>query len=522
MQRSGLGRLRASNLGKSYGGRVVFEALDLGVGAGTRLALLGPNGSGKSTLLRLLAGELAPDEGAIERVPSALAVAYLPQERPRGADTVIDALRRRAGVASAEAELERAAHALGTGGPADAYEDALARYAVLAEDFDARAGAVCGELGVATRIDARLGELSGGQRARVALAAVALAQADVLLLDEPTNDLDADALDWLGGFLERFPGGLVVATHDRDVADALADELLVFDAGSRTPRLFAGSPEDLVAVAARERASQYDRFERTEERRRALESLLRARQNEARAGRRMTSRRGTKALGGKVRSASRALDRLERVEKPFEPWQLQLALATAARGSDVAVRLEDAVVQRGEFRLGPLSLELRPGDRLLVAGPNGAGKSTLLGALTGDLPLAAGTRAASDSSVFGTLDQDRALLSGERPLLDVLRAETGATETDARTTVAKFGLRRDDALRVCATLTPGERTRAQLALLVLRRMNVLVLDEPSNHLDVEALDQLVAALSDYPGATVLVTHDERLRTGYCATRTIRL
>jgi ATPase subunit of ABC transporter with duplicated ATPase domains len=521
MQRSGLGRLRASNLGKSYGGRVVFEALDLGVGAGTRLALLGPNGSGKSTLLRLLAGEIAPDEGAVARVPATLAVAHLPQERPRGEETVLDALRRRAGVAAAEAELERAAHALGAGGPAEPYEGALAYYAVLAEDFDVRAGAVCGELGVATRLDARVSELSGGQRARVALAAVALAQADVLLLDEPTNDLDADALEWLGGFLGRFPGGLVVATHDREVADALADELLVFDPGSRTPRLFAGSPEELVAAAARERASQYDRFERTEERRHALESLLRARQNEARAGRRMTSRRGTKALGGKVRSASRALDRLERVEKPFEPWQLQLALA-AARGSDVAVRLEDAVVERGSFRLGPLSLELRPGDRLLVEGPNGAGKSTLLAALTGDLTLAAGTRTASRSSVFGTLDQDRALLSGERPLLDVLRAETRATETEARTTVAKFGLRRDDALRACTTLTPGERTRAQLALLVLRRMNVLVLDEPSNHLDVEALDQLVAALADYPGATVLVTHDERLRTGYCATQTIRL
>jgi ATPase subunit of ABC transporter with duplicated ATPase domains len=224
----------------------------------------------------------------------------------------------------------------------------------------------------------------------------------------------------------------------------------------------------------------------------------------------------------KVRQAERLLDRNELPEKPFEPWQLQLALAAAARGSDVAVRLEDAVVERGSFRLGPLSLELRPGDRLLVEGPNGAGKSTILAALTGDLTLAAGTRTASRSSVFGTLDQDRALLSGERPLLDVLRAETRATETEARTTVAKFGLRRDDALRACATLTPGERTRAQLALLVLRRMNVLVLDEPSNHLDVEALDQLVAALADYPGATVLVTHDERLRTGYCATQTIRL
>jgi ATPase subunit of ABC transporter with duplicated ATPase domains len=521
MQRSPHGRLRASGIGKSYGGRVVFEALDLGVGAGTRLALLGPNGSGKTTLLRLLAGVDAPDEGRIERVPAALAVAYLPQERPRERETVEAALRRRAGLDAAERELEEAAAALAAGGGEERYERALARYSALGDDFDGRAAVVCGEVGV-PRLDALVAELSGGQRARVALATVALAEADVLLLDEPTNDLDADALDWLDGFLERFAGGLVVATHDRAVAAALADDLLVFEPGSRTPRLFAGSPDELADTAARERAAAYDRYERAEERRRDLDALLRERQGDAQAGRRMTSRRGTQALGSKVRSAAKALERLERPDKPFEPWQLQLALGAAARGSDVAVRLEGAVVERGGFRLGPLDVELRPGDRLLVAGPNGAGKSTLLGALTGDLPLAAGSRVAGRGTVFGTLDQDRALLASDEPVVSALGGATDASAEEIRTTLAKFGLRRDDALRPCTTLTPGERTRAQLALLVLRRMNVLVLDEPSNHLDGEALDQLVAALADYPGAVVLVTHDERLRTGYRPTQTIRL
>ncbi|MDX6504405.1 MAG: hypothetical protein QOE29_1530 [Gaiellaceae bacterium] len=519
MQRSPSGRLRALGISRSYGGRVVFEAVDLGVGADTRLALLGPNGCGKTTLLRLLAGVDEPDEGTVER--TGVDVAYLPQERPRGTETVEESLRRRCGLADAEQELERAAGSLATGGASDAYEHALARFGVLAEDFDARVRAVCADLRV-DAVEAPLAQLSGGQQARVALAAVALARADVLLLDEPTNDLDTDALEWLARYLEGFDGGLVVATHDRDVAGALADELLLFEPGSRTPRPFVGSPDELVDVAARERAAAYDRFERTEERRRALESLLRARQNQARAGRRMTSRRGTKALRTKVRSASRALERLDRPEKPFEPWQLQLALSAASRGSDVVARLERAVVERGAFRLGPLDLELRPGDRLLVAGPNGAGKSTLLGALTGELPLASGTRTIGQGTVFGTLDQDRALLSGPQPVLEAVRAGTGTTETETRTTLAKFGLRRDDALRAGATLTPGERTRAQLALLVLRRMNALVLDEPSNHLDLEALDQLTAALADYPGAAVLVTHDERLRHTFGATQTIRL
>src|SRR3954454_25052000 len=155
MQRSN-GRLRALGIGKSYGGRVVFEAVDLGVGADTRLALLGPNGSGETTLLRLLAAVDAPDEGTIER--AGIDVAYLPQERPRGVETVAESLRRRCGLAASEAELERTAAALATGGGEAAYEHALARFGVLAEDFEARVRSVCADLGVAA-VEAPLAQL---------------------------------------------------------------------------------------------------------------------------------------------------------------------------------------------------------------------------------------------------------------------------------------------------------------------------------------------------------------------------
>src|SRR3954451_24311986 len=156
------GRLRALGIGKSYGGRVVFEAVDLGVGADTRLALLGPNGCGKTTLLRLLAGEDTPDEGMVERI--GIDVAYLPQERPRGTETVAESLRRRSGLAASERELERTASALATGCGDAAYEHALARYSVRADDVDARMGAACADLRV-DALDAPLAELSGGQQA---------------------------------------------------------------------------------------------------------------------------------------------------------------------------------------------------------------------------------------------------------------------------------------------------------------------------------------------------------------------
>jgi ATPase subunit of ABC transporter with duplicated ATPase domains len=191
----------------------------------------------------------------------------------------------------------------------------------------------------------------------------------------------------------------------------------------------------------------------------------------------------------------------------------------ATRSGDVVVRLEDAVVERGSFRLGPLDLDVAWGDRLAIAGPNGSGKTTLLDALLGRLPLAAGSRWIGPGAILGELDQDRAALTGPRTLLEVLR---GLGQESARTLLAKFGLGADDVLRVASSLSPGERTRAGLALLTARGVNCLVLDEPTNHLDVEAIEALERALGAYEGTVLLVTHDRRFLEAFAPTRTIDL
>jgi ATPase subunit of ABC transporter with duplicated ATPase domains len=213
------------------------------------------------------------------------------------------------------------------------------------------------------------------------------------------------------------------------------------------------------------------------------------------------------------------LARVETVEKPYEPWELQLEIAPAARSGDVVLRLESAVVERGAFRLGPLDLEVGWGDRLAVAGPNGSGKTTLLDALLGRLPLASGTRLLGAGVVLGELEQDRAALTGPQTLLDVFRDHEEGT---ARTLLAKFGLGADDVLRPAASLSPGERTRAGLALLTASGVNCLVLDEPTNHLDVEAIEELERALSAYDATVVLVTHDRRFLEAFAPGRTIEL
>jgi ATPase subunit of ABC transporter with duplicated ATPase domains len=216
------------------------------------------------------------------------------------------------------------------------------------------------------------------------------------------------------------------------------------------------------------------------------------------------------------------LGKLESVDKPYEPWVLQLGLAPSARSGDVVARLEHAVVERGTFRLGPVDLELAWGDRLAIVGANGSGKTTLLDALLGRLPLAAGSRWVGPSVVWGELEQRRTAFAPDRTLLDAFVEASGLTNEDARTLLAKFDLGAGDVLRGSGSLSPGERTRAVLALLSARGVNCLVLDEPTNHLDVQAIEELERATAGYEGTIVLVTHDRLFLERFGATRTIEL
>jgi ATPase subunit of ABC transporter with duplicated ATPase domains len=223
-----------------------------------------------------------------------------------------------------------------------------------------------------------------------------------------------------------------------------------------------------------------------------------------------------------VRQAQRQLERNALPDKPFEPWELQLTLSASSRSSDRVVALTGAVAERGAFRLGPVDLDLVPGERLSIAGRNGSGKTTLLAMLTGELPLTDGSRTVGPATVIGTLGQRREAYLGGSLLLDMFVDRVGVKAGAARTLLAKFGLGADHICRPCDTLSPGERTRAQLAELQARRVNLLVLDEPTNHLDLEAVEQLEQALSGYDGTVVVVTHDRRFLEAVAPTRSFLL
>ena len=532
--------LHADHVSRHHGAQTVLDDVTLTVGPESRLGVVGPNGIGKSTLLRILAGLEEPDGGSVRRTPATTTVGWLPQEPDaRAGETLRAYLARRTGVAEAERDLDRLTAAMAEDpSQIDAYSQALEQFLALGgDDFEARAMTVLAEVGVpADRVDVAVGALSGGQAARAALAAILLSRVDVLLLDEPTNNLDFAGLELLERFVEGAPGAVVTVSHDRAFLDRCATRMVEITEAHHRAVEYAGGWTDYLAAKALGRSQQTDAFERYQaEKGRLTERAHTQRQWSERAVktakktapdndkiRRKSGTERSEKQASKVRATEKAIGRLTVVDKPWEGWRLALDLGGGERSGDVVARLRGAVVERGSFRLGPVDLEIGWAERVAVLGPNGAGKSTLLGALLGTIPLTAGARALGPGVVVGEIDQARGRFDGPGTVVQTLMAATAMPMDEARSLLAKFGLGADHATRAGQDLSPGERTRAQLALLMAEGVNCLVLDEPTNHLDLPAIEQLERAVASFEGTVLLVTHDRRFLEQVEITRTIEL
>jgi ATPase subunit of ABC transporter with duplicated ATPase domains len=532
--------LVARAITKSFGPRLVLDQVSLTVAPGARIGVVAPNGTGKSTLLRVLAGLDRPDHGTVERQPRRATVGLLAQEPERRlGETLRTFLARRTGVRGAEVELDLASVALADAelGSEDRYADALDAYLSLGgPDLDARIGEVLADVGLDARlVDVSMAALSGGQAARAALGALLLSRFDVFLLDEPTNDLDFAGIERLERFVADIGAGCVIVSHDRAFLDRVVDRVLEIDDHQHTASLYSGGWSAYLEERGIARRHAEERYAEYVTRRDELRARSQRESEWAHKGVRKMKRSGetdkyirefkrasSERLAATAKRTERAIDRLDVVAKPWEGWELQLAFREAPRGGAVVAAFDDAVVRRGDFTLGPISLDIRHGERVALVGANGSGKSTLLAALLGDLPLDEGSCRRGPGVVIGTLDQRRTTFGGVATLVDAFVGVTGLTTGEARTLLAKFGLGAEHVGRSVATLSSGERTRAELARFVAGGVNCLVLDEPTNHLDLPAIEQLESALATFAGTLILVSHDRALLDALTLTRRVVL
>ncbi|WP_017574689.1 ABC-F family ATP-binding cassette domain-containing protein [Nocardiopsis kunsanensis] len=525
---TGAALLRARDLSRSYGGHVVLDGVGLDVAPGQRLGLVGENGAGKSTLLRLLAGVEEPDAGNIERPDD---TGFLHQELPYGAEATLggvvdDAL---APAREVERRLALSAEAVDTG-PGD--DRALAEYAdLLADaerlevwDADRRAGLVVAGLGL-DGLDAgrTVARMSGGQRARLALAALLIRRPRALLLDEPTNHLDDSALEFFEGYLRDLPGLVVLASHDRVFLDAVCTGLVDLDPAVDGPVHYGGAYTYYLREKQVERERWQQRHEYEQDRLKALRESVRTTARRVGHNRRpkdnekmnydASGERVQQQVSRRVRDARGRLAELEREQVRKPPRKLSFSgqlTARPATAGDQALMLRGVEVP-GRLRLAHLDV---PADgRLLVTGPNGAGKSTLLYTLARRLTPAEGEVSWARGTTAALLEQDVRFADPERTprsLYDALNA--GRTDAPRLVDLGLVAPRDQD--RPVGLLSTGQRRRLALAMLVGRAPDVLLLDEPTNHLSLSLAEELEEALGTAPGAVVVASHDRWLRRNW--------
>jgi ATP-binding cassette, subfamily F, member 3 len=509
--------LLAQNLKRHYGAHEVLRGLDLRIGVGEKIGCVGRNGGGKSTLLRILVGEESADEGQVV-VPRGVRVGYVPQS-PEFAPGEIAFEHVEHGLDEARelaAELARVEEELGDA-DGERLERLVERHGELTQRMEVVGGwqteqlveTVLSGIGLAEalwRREART--LSGGEKARVALARELVRRPDLLYLDEPTNHLDLDGIEWLESYLKELGSAVFVVSHDRRLLDSVTNHIVELERG-RLKR-YPGNYSRYVVLRRERYESELRAFEIQQDQVRKEESFIK---------KHMGSQRTSEAKGRQKR-----LSRLERLERPHDDIRKPVIRMTQVpRSGEMVVSVEALEIgYAGKPLHRGLELRIGRGERIGLVGPNGAGKTTLLQVLAGRRAPLAGTLERGHKAVCGYYDQETADLDPEKTPLATLRAEhPAATDLELRSHLALFLFRGEEVDLPVAGLSGGERARLCLARLVLREPTWLALDEPTNHLDLAARTALEEMLAQYPGALVCISHDREFLDHLC-TRILEL
>ncbi len=489
--------LTIRNLKKSHGGRVLFEDAAIQVNYGERVALVGPNGAGKSTLFNIVLKKEEPDSGTVERDAWTM-IGYLPQEsEPVGAETVLDVATGRAGELPA---LEAKLHALEQAGQVDGpeYLEAHAKHEALSDpQVEARAKKMLGGLGYRESDFARPAkEMSGGWVMRAHLARLLVMEPDLLMLDEPTNHLDLLSLLWLQKYLKNYSGAVLLISHDREFMDEIVEK--VYEINERKLLEYAGN----YTAFLEQREAAYIR----------QEAAYKNQQKEIANLREFYDRfRQVASKASQAMSKLKQIERMELIEKPLPPKKpFRFNIPQPVRSGQRVMALEGIHMAYGDnvvYR--SLDLDIERGERTVLVGPNGAGKSTLLKILADELQFQKGKRTPGLNAKIGYFSQHRSatLDPAKTVLQEVMAANGELSENEARGILGSFLFRKEEIYKKTEILSGGEKTRLNLIKFLVDPPNLLLMDEPTTHLDIHTVESLILALEHYEGTLVFISHD---------------
>lgn len=517
----------------------ILKGVSLVINPKDRVGLVGPNGVGKTTLLKIIAGELKPKSGTI--IGDDLLVGYLPQEISEHQElTSYDYVKKLTGLLDLESEYDALIKST--------KDKVSERFGVVHENlehlgfytFDGRLEKVLRKVKLDQKVlNQKVSTLSGGERRRLLLAAILLSRFDVVLLDEPTNDLDLEGIKILEDFLCQSTASFLIVTHDRRMLNTITNKIAdVSPNGDHIDIYSLGYSEYIAAREANRQAisKEYDEFLEEkkrlgEVRRKLSKTSSRVAGNKSASDSEKLNRNASREKAAtKFAASARAVSsRIDHLKEPTRP-QKEIDLSFVFNGttdlvSGTIVRLDSAAVEYGNQSIGPFSLKVDRGEKIVITGPNGSGKTTLLNMAGGLLKPTHGLVSQGNGVVTGLVDQTKTIPAPDKTLLENAKLLANASNTDEpelRATLSMFNFGEDRMDQIAGTLSPGERTRLLLAAIVARRTNLLLLDEPTNHLDIPAMEELENAIITYPETVILVTHDRELIERINPTRTLEV
>ncbi len=503
--------IRLASVTKQHGPRVLFVDADAAIQRGEKVGLVGPNGAGKSTIFRLIMGEESADDGQIS-IDRGVTIGYFSQDvgEMAGRSAVAETMDGAGAVSEVATELRELELALADPARADELDRLVERFGDVQVRYDelggyaleARAREILAGLGFSQQMqDGDVGALSGGWKMRVALARILLMRPDAMLLDEPSNHLDIESIIWLEGFLKGYDGALLMTSHDREFLNRVVGKIIEIDGGVLTT--FSGN---------------YDFYEKQRAVNEAQVEAQHARQQAmlAKEMRFIERFKAQAAKAAQVQSRVKKLEKIERVEPPKQRKTLVFEFPAVARSGDDVVKIEGLRKGYGERALyNGFDLIVRRKERWCVMGVNGAGKSTLLKLVAGEIQPDAGGVTVGASVKMGYFAQHAMeVLEPEKTVWQTLEESFPlASVGSLRSLAGCFGFSGDEIEKTCRVLSGGEKARLVLARLLYDRPNFLVLDEPTNHLDIATKEMLIAALHDFEGTMLFVSHDREFLAG---------